>query len=126
MLSSISGPAPSLCCCHRQREQHDEASTVTFPRCRYGTPEVDGEWRHWNHEVLPHWSASVREKYPSGVRFKPPGEAHSPFYPHRGLYSSNDKVLLKTQLEELMRSGVGVVVLSWSGRPDLPGEARKS
>ena len=22
----------------------------------YGTPEIDGQWQHWNHEVLPHWA----------------------------------------------------------------------
>jgi hypothetical protein len=88
----------------------------------YGTPEVDRKWQHWNHEVLPHWDASVRDKYPSdGVRYVPPGDIHSPFYPMRGCYSSRDAQVTRDQLRELVSAGVGVVVLSWSGRPDLPG-----
>jgi hypothetical protein len=31
----------------------------------YGTPEVDGKWQHWDHEVLPHWDASLRDRYPN-------------------------------------------------------------
>ena len=29
----------------------------------YGNPEVDGKWQHWDHEVLPHWDASLRDRY---------------------------------------------------------------
>ena len=82
----------------------------------YGNPEVDGKWQHWNHEVLPHWDAAVRTKYPSdGVRYLPPGDIHSPFYPMRGCYSSRDSQVTRAQLQELLSAGVGVVVLSWSG-----------
>ncbi len=31
---------------------------------RYGNPEVDGQWQHWNHEVLPHWDQNHPIKYP--------------------------------------------------------------
>lgn len=82
----------------------------------YGTPEIDGRWQHWNHEVLPHWDVAVRAKYPSdGVRYLPPGDVHSPFYPMRGCYSSRDAQVTRAQLRELLSAGVGVVVLSWSG-----------
>ena len=88
----------------------------------YGTPEIDGQWQHWNHEVLPHWDTSVRDRYPSGgVRYLPPHDVHSPFYPMRGCYSSRDANVTRAQLRELLAAGVGVVVLSWSGRPDVPG-----
>ena len=30
----------------------------------YGTPEQDGEWRHWDHSVLPHWTKSVQAQFP--------------------------------------------------------------
>ena len=82
----------------------------------YGTPEVDGQWQHWNHEVLPHWDAAARDQYPSdGLRYLPPGDVHSPFYPMRGCYSSRDAQVMREQLRELLAAGVGVVVLSWSG-----------
>ncbi|KAJ1476514.1 hypothetical protein T484DRAFT_1907859 [Baffinella frigidus] len=87
----------------------------------YGNPETDGEWRHWNHEVLPHWDEALRRKFPATVRFVPPGDAHSPFYPRRGCYSSSCASTMKEQFGELARAGVGVVVLSWSGRPEVPG-----
>jgi len=88
----------------------------------YGTPEVDGKWQHWNHEVLAHWDASLQDEYPAdGVRYLPPGDVHSPFYPMRGCYSSRDAQVTRAQLRELLAAGVGVVVLSWSGRPDMPG-----
>jgi hypothetical protein len=32
----------------------------------YGTPEHDGDYKHWDHEVLPHWNEAVQEKFPSG------------------------------------------------------------
>jgi len=86
----------------------------------YGNPEQDGDWQHWNHEVLPHWDASHPKKYPK-VRYMPPGDIHSPFYPLRGCYSSVEPLTVRHQLLELLGSGVGVVVLSWSGRPDFPG-----
>lgn len=43
----------------------------------YGTPEVDGEWRHWNHSVLPHWREDVRRRYPSdGEHTRPSGASN--------------------------------------------------
>jgi glycoprotein endo-alpha-1,2-mannosidase len=29
----------------------------------YGTPAVDGAFMHWNHSILPHWSADVRMQH---------------------------------------------------------------
>ena len=88
---------------------------------RYGNPGVDGQWQHWNHEILPHWNSNEAGKFPSKLRFDPPDEIHSPFYPARGCYSSRDLNVTRAQFQELLRAGVGVVVLSWSGRPDVPG-----
>lgn len=34
----------------------------------YGTPEHDGDYKHWNHEVLAHWNEAVQEKFSSGAR----------------------------------------------------------
>jgi glycoprotein endo-alpha-1,2-mannosidase len=95
----------------------------SFPidQIRYGNLEVDGQWQHWNHEILPHWNSVEAAKHPSKLRFDPPHEIHSPFYPLRGCYSSRDPNVTRAQFQELMRAGVGVVVLSWSGRPDVPG-----
>lgn len=38
----------------------------TYPvlRCRYGTPDVDGKWLHWNHKRIEHWKkARMRQPF---------------------------------------------------------------
>ena len=99
----------------------DDRRVHAFFYLWYGTPEQDGAWRHWDHEVLPHWTPAVQRQYPSGVRWRPPHDAHAPYYPARGLYSSRDPATTRAQLAELRAHGVGAVVLSWWGRPDVPG-----
>lgn len=84
----------------------------------YGTPEVDGRWLHWNHSVLPHWTAAVRAQYPE-ASFLPPDDIHAPFYPARGLYSSSDRAVLREQLQEMARAGIDAAVVSWWGRPGV-------
>lgn len=41
---------------------------VTTPPvlCRYGDPSTDGKYKHWDHEILPHWNAKERNKYEHG------------------------------------------------------------
>ncbi|EFN55571.1 hypothetical protein CHLNCDRAFT_134058 [Chlorella variabilis] len=82
----------------------------------YGTPEFDGAYRHWDHQVLPHWTKAVNQQHPTvGTRFRPPRELHSPFYPLVGPYSSSDPATVRRQLLELKAAGVGVVAASWWG-----------
>mmetsp|Transcript_45459 Transcript_45459/g.142427 ORF Transcript_45459/g.142427 Transcript_45459/m.142427 type:complete len:93 (-) Transcript_45459:38-316(-) len=60
---------------------------VTFFYLWYGTPKADGDWMHWNHEVLPHWRQDVRDRFPSEtVRWAPPGDLPSPYSPEGGPY----------------------------------------
>ena len=62
----------------------------------YGNPTIDGEYKHWNHEVLPHWQQRINIHYSNiGDRFQPPENLHSPYYPLRGPFSSNDEQILK-------------------------------
>lgn len=85
----------------------------------YATPAHDGRWGHWDHAVLPHWSAETRARFPPhGTPWRPPDEPHSPFYPERGLYSSRDGAALAAQMEELAAAGVDSIMLSWWGRRD--------
>jgi len=83
----------------------------------YGTPEVDGKWNHWNHDVMPHWKESTNEKHPNiGQTFEPDlDEVGSTFYPRDGLYSSRDLEVVKRQFLDLQAVGVDVVVISWHG-----------
>ena len=35
----------------------------------YGEPSTDGgEYRHWNHEVLPHWTEATQRRFPHDLR----------------------------------------------------------
>ena len=91
----------------------------------YGTPASDGHWQHWDHEVLPHWTPSVNNAYPSvGTRHTPPDSVHSPYYPLRGPYSSTNTSILDEHFGEMRALSSGdrelVVVLSWWGRADSP------
>lgn len=86
----------------------------------YGTPEVDGRWLHWDHEVLPHWRENVRAQYPE-AHFVPPLDIHAPFYPARGPYSSRNATVVREHMSEMVDAGISVVVVSWWGRPDFPG-----
>lgn len=94
--------------------QPARAATALLPR-RYGTPDVDSAYKHWNHEVLPHWTEAVSRQHPIGKRFRPPDELHSPFYPLGGPYSSSDAAAVRRQMRQLRGAGVGVVVASWWG-----------
>ena len=59
----------------------------------YGNPETDGRFMHWDHEVLPHWTPAIRDKYPHGPGTRHDaarGIIHAPYYPALGPYSSSD------------------------------------
>ena len=50
---------------HRCRPIHNPtASAAASSPQRYGTPAIDGAWRHWDHEVLPHWTDAVNRQHP--------------------------------------------------------------
>ena len=89
----------------------------------YDIPDETGSsnstYKHWNHEVLPHWGGEeVNKLYPTvGARHEPGNNLlHSPFFPLGGPYSSTDRAKIKKQLKELEESGIGVIVVSWWGQ----------
>jgi glycoprotein endo-alpha-1,2-mannosidase len=83
----------------------------------YGTPEVDGSWKHWDHSVLPHWRQEVTAQHPTvGQRHAPDKEhLHSRFFPMGGPYSSSDPEVVGRHMQWLMAAGVDTVVASWWG-----------
>eukprot|EP01104_Vermistella_antarctica_P015140 TRINITY_DN4908_c0_g2_i1.p1 TRINITY_DN4908_c0_g2~~TRINITY_DN4908_c0_g2_i1.p1 ORF type:complete len:477 (-),score=70.74 TRINITY_DN4908_c0_g2_i1:331-1761(-) len=83
------------------------------------TPTVDEGWRHWNHNILPHWDENTKRKFLHSVSYNPDlGDIGSTSYPSRGPYSSMDPRILSEHMKEL--KGM-VVVVSWWGRPDEKG-----
>jgi hypothetical protein len=54
----------------------------------YGNPEHDGQWLHWNHRILPHWSQHIRDQYPSDrVHYQPELGTLPRLFDFRLLYS---------------------------------------
>jgi glycoprotein endo-alpha-1,2-mannosidase len=64
----------------------------------YGTPALDGGYKHWSQ------NGSV-----------PPFAIASSFYPARGLYSSADPRVLDAQMREIRTAGIDQVITSWWG-----------
>jgi hypothetical protein len=65
----------------------------------YGTPDVDGDWIHWqqngNH---------------------PPDHAASAFQPLLGFYSSRDQAIVDQHMSWIAGAGIGVAIASWWGQ----------
>jgi glycoprotein endo-alpha-1,2-mannosidase len=65
----------------------------------YGTPALDGAYRHWQQNG-----------------HTPPADIASAYYPARGVYSSSDPRVLAAQMREIAGAGIREVVTSWWGR----------
>jgi len=72
----------------------------------YGTPELDGEYVHWRHDVL---APGLTKTYPGG------DDIGANFYPEDGCYSSGDPEALSRQMKQLRQAQVGVICVSWLG-----------
>jgi glycoprotein endo-alpha-1,2-mannosidase len=94
---------------------------MTFMYLWYG--DENRNYSHWSHEVLPHWTDTENKRIAGalGKRFEPPHEIHAPYWPQRGLYDSSDPAVLSDQMQDLAAGGIGVAVISWWGRPSVPG-----
>lgn len=111
----------SLCCLLALRSgscQQASKEIHAFYYLWYGNPATDGQFRHWNHEVLPHWTAAVNRNHPTvGLYFDPSNDnLHSPYYPEIGPYSSRDPATIRRHFEDLKRAGIGVLAVSWWGQ----------
>lgn len=68
----------------------------------YGNPAVNGRWRHWQENQQ--------------VRFSPPKDISSNYYPSIGPYSSSDSSVIAQHMAWLRQAGVGLIIVSWQGR----------
>ena len=75
----------------------------------YGTPEFDGEYRHWNHAVLAPDGSETDVSFPGG------NDIGSNFFPRSGCYSSNDPETIARHCFEIRLAGAGVICVSWWG-----------
>ena len=98
------------------------ARVHTFYYLWYDVPNENidnSSYKHWNHEVLPHWGGeTVNNRFPTvGSRHHPENnELHSPFFPLSGPYSSTDRSTIIQHFELLMEANIGVLVVSWWGQ----------
>ena len=97
--------------------------THIFYYAWYGTPDLDGQFYHWNHVYLAHWDSKVARRFPSNTRHVPPDDIGANFYPALGCYSSSDPLVVRRHMSDIRSSGVGVVAVSWypPGRADEEG-----
>ncbi|TWO34695.1 alpha-mannosidase [Seonamhaeicola sediminis] len=79
----------------------------------YGSQKKDGEYRHWAHEVIPHWSDSTWNNVKG---FSGGDDIGANFYPALGCYSSNDKNIISEHFKLIKSAGIGVCVMSWWGK----------
>lgn len=90
----------------------------------YGTPDVDGEYIHWNHPYLPHWDKKIASKFRTD-RHVPPDDVGSNFYPELGPYSSRNTTVLHIHMLQMRTGGIGVLIVSWFP-PDKADDNGKS
>ena len=87
-------------------------SLHTFYYGWYGNNETDGLIRHWNHDILPHWSDKSWDDKPA---YKGGNDIGANFYPELGCYSNNDSVIIKKHVQMIEEAGIGVISISWWG-----------
>ncbi|WP_298518255.1 glycoside hydrolase family 99 protein [uncultured Kordia sp.] len=85
----------------------------TFYYNWYGSPEYDGKYLHWNHEILPHWSDTT---WNNAGSFKGGNDIGANYYPALGNYSSNDPKVINEHFKLMQQAGIGVCVMSWWGK----------
>src|SRR5688500_18960946 len=93
-LGAATGTAPAVAAPGLASDVH------IFYYSWYGSPAVNGSYRHWQQGG-----------------FTPPQSVGANFYPALGAYDTGDYAGAVTRhLEWIARSGVGVIVFSWWGR----------
>jgi len=65
----------------------------------YGTAAENGAYVHW-----------------SQLGHVPPNDIASSYYPARGLYSSEDRLVIAQQMDEIRSAGIDQIIVSWWGQ----------
>lgn len=95
----------------------------TFYYSWYGNPENDGEYHHWNHNVVPHWTDSTWNNagsYPGG------DDIGANYYPQLGCYSSNDPATIGLHMQQIRDAGIGVIAISWWGQDSFSDKSLRT
>jgi Glycosyl hydrolase family 99 len=65
----------------------------------YGTTTTDGAYAHWGQ-----------------AGHQPPNDIASSYYPLAGLYSSSDRLIVASQMDEIRDAGIDEIAVSWWGQ----------
>ena len=98
--------------CSHQEKSEVNYNQHTFYYNWYGNYEFDNEYRHWAHDVLPHWSDTTWNNLPP---HKGGSDIGANFYPQMGCYSNNDTSVIRKHMEMIKSAGIGTVSMSWWG-----------
>jgi glycoprotein endo-alpha-1,2-mannosidase len=71
----------------------------------YGTAARDGAWLHWSQNG-----------------HSPPTDIASNYWPARGVYSSGEPAVVRSQMDEIRAAGIDQIVVSWWGRGSVEDE----
>ncbi len=92
-------PTPQPTAVPTRNEAGPPSSRVTaFYYGWYGTPTIDGRWRHWGQGG-----------------HTPPDDLGAAFQPALGPYSSHDPAVLAQHMQDLLAARVGTIAVSWWG-----------
>jgi len=85
----------------------------TFYYNWYGSPEHDGRYFHWNHNIIPHWKDTT---WNGAGAFAGGDDIGANYYPELGCYSSNDPKIIAQHFKLMRKAKIGVCVISWWGK----------
>ena len=78
----------------------------------YASESFNGEWSHWNHKTIPHWTPAINKQYPQ-KQHKPPEDIAAKYYPSLGPYASNDPSVIREHMKQCVSAGIGTLSVSW-------------
>jgi glycoprotein endo-alpha-1,2-mannosidase len=94
----------------------------TFYYNWYGNTKTDGDYYHWNHDILPHWSDTTWNNaggFPGG------DDIGANYYPELDNYSSNDESTIKNHMKMMQQAGIGVFAITWWGKDSYEDKSIK-
>ena len=83
----------------------------------YENPTENGKFKHWNHQVLPHWTPDVNKQYPNvGKEYDASKDSiGANYFPKRGLYASSSDATITDHFIDMYTNGIGTAIVSWWG-----------
>eukprot|EP01080_Neovahlkampfia_damariscottae_P003817 gene3817-6978_t len=83
----------------------------------YENPKENKRFKHWNHQVLAHWTDEVNKKYPNvGKEYDASKDSiGANYFPKRGLYASSSEETITDHFIDMYSNGIGTAIVSWWG-----------